>query len=344
MSDLLSEFTIPLMFKIMQTNKSNLSAEYKKSIQRLLSFNKATFNKASVASVCIKDPEVNNTTITISIVGAGGKTHLSYWLANFFKQLGHRVAITTTTKMYLPDKTHFDHILELDNIYETQINNTDIEKLTPQLFCHKQATSAPSTSFLYKNKLPEQPINKRDDLNAETKANTKVKKKADPKTKVKGLSLQQIENLRDSTLFSVLIIEADGANHLTIKAPAAHEPCIAQCSDIVMAITGADAIFSQADRTKIHRWSEFADITHCNESMTIDQAVLKRLINNPLGMFKGSPRQSKKIWVINKGDLSSDPEALLVLANNLLNEEPILTSVWLTQLNSTTAIQKVLIK
>ena len=62
-------------------------------------------------------------------------------------------------------------------------------------------------------------------------------------------------------------------------------------------------------------------------------------------MFKNAPEQAMKIWVINKYDLATEPQALISLANKLLLEQPKLTSIWLTQLNNKTdAIQQVLSK
>ena len=40
----------------------------------------------------------------ICAVGAGGKTSLLYELAEEYRQEGKRVLLTTTTKMYLPEK------------------------------------------------------------------------------------------------------------------------------------------------------------------------------------------------------------------------------------------------
>lgn len=43
----------------------------------------------------------------ISIVGAGGKTTLMYWLAEVFSENGFRVLVTTTTHIYQPEKEHW---------------------------------------------------------------------------------------------------------------------------------------------------------------------------------------------------------------------------------------------
>lgn len=43
----------------------------------------------------------------ISIVGAGGKTTLMYWLAETFAQKGDHVLVTTTTHIYQPEEEHW---------------------------------------------------------------------------------------------------------------------------------------------------------------------------------------------------------------------------------------------
>lgn len=53
---------------------------------------------------------LNNNQI-ITIVGAGGKTSLMYDIANKLKKFNKRVLITTTTKIYIPEKNFSDEFL-----------------------------------------------------------------------------------------------------------------------------------------------------------------------------------------------------------------------------------------
>ena len=279
----------------MQINENYLHSENEQLIQKLLNIQESIAQKKS---------------LTISIVGAGGKTHLCYWLANFFKQLGLSVCITTTTKMYYPNEKYIDHIV--------QYNNTDHKKENGNL-----SDKVPSITFLYQETLPKKTLNE--------------------PTKVKGLHQQALKSIIDSFIFDVLIVEADGAKHYPIKAPARHEPCIVNESQIVVGVTGAEAIFSKADSNKIHRWSEFSTLTHCLPQMEIGLAILKRLLNDPQGMFKDAPKQATKIWVINKYDLCTNQAALLDLVASLLEESPLLNSIWITQLSTPDAIKHIFI-
>ena len=279
----------------MQINKNKSHSENKQLIENMLNVQASVDQKK---------------TLTISIVGAGGKTHLCYWLASFFKQLGHSVCISTTTNMYYPNEVCIDHIVQYDQTDDEKANNNLSKK-------------EPSITFLYKETLQNQ-------TNSE-------------KIKVKGLKQQELKTIHDSFLFDVIIIEADGAKHHPIKAPARHEPCIVNESQIVIGVTGADAIFSKANSDNIHRWAEFSMLTGCLPEMEIGHKILKRLLNRSQGMFKDAPKQAIKIWVINKYDLSTDQMALLDLADNLIKELPILTSIWITQLNAPAAIKSILI-
>lgn len=277
----------------MNINKNNLDFSNELLIEQLLTTDKTSVHK---------------TTLTLSIVGAGGKTHLAYWLADFFKQLGHSVCLTSSTKMYLPESDRFDKLLTL-----SEYRDKSPEQLNPQ----------PSITFLYKEQLQ--------------KGNS-----TDP-VKVKGLSASTLKEIQHSLLFDVLIVEADGAKRLPIKVPAKHEPCLAPDSTIVIGVTGAEAIFSKANSVNIHRWTQFSALTACNEGMKINHNALKALLEDPHGMFKDASDDAVKIWVINKCDLHADKQPVLTLAESLLTELPLLNSIWLTQLNSSSAIKNVLV-
>jgi len=245
---------------------------------------------------------VPSTPLTISLVGGGGKTHLAFWLANLFKQQGHRVCVTTTTKMYLPRPSQYDYIDSIDSF--SAIPNAAI-------------------TFVYQSKIQQDKDNQ--------------------PIKVQGLTFNDLNRVKQSNIFNVIIVEADGAKQRPIKAPAGHEPCIPEDTNIVIGVTGAEVIFSRANPAQIHRWDEFSQLTGCSNQKEIDHSVLKSLIENPQGMFKHAPRDALRIWVINKYDQCKQPNALLKLANNLLAGQPQLSSIWITQLSRKAPIKKVLI-
>ncbi|MGF1873002.1 hypothetical protein [Photobacterium indicum] len=53
-------------------------------------------------------------------------------------------------------------------------------------------------------------------------------------TKVSGITPNLAEQLKNTSPFTVFIIEADGAKCLPIRAPSGHEPCIPMNLDMVI--------------------------------------------------------------------------------------------------------------
>ncbi len=233
----------------------------------------------------------------ISVVGGGGKSHLIKWLAAIYKTFGFKVCVTTTTKTYLPDNGEFETIIELD----------DFKKLTDT------NTQSGTVTFLYQQRI----------TTAECEPD-----------KAKGFSLEELKQIEHFGIFDVYIVEADGAKHLPIKAPAGHEPCICDLADLVISVTGAEAIFSIAEPSQIHRWEQFSQLTSCISENEINESVVKNLIEAPEGMFKNSPVNANRLWIINKMDLCSDTTRLETFVQELVKSQTqTVSSVWLTQLN-----------
>jgi probable selenium-dependent hydroxylase accessory protein YqeC len=251
--------------------------------------------------------------VTIALVGAGGKTHLAFYLADLFKQKGLKVGVTTTTKMYLPSIGQVDSLHEFDPKAE--------------LPCFRLLTAPPepeqtlSIQFFYQCRLPSK----------------------DGKTKVQGFTTQEFGLLYGRVPIDVWIIEADGANRLPIKAPALHEPCVPTQADLVFGVIGAEALLNPANPEQIHRWTEFSALTGCEAHDEIGATAIKRLIESPNGLFKGAPEQAARVWVINKLDMANDATAIAQLAEQVYKETACLNGILLTQLNGETPIRQLFI-
>ncbi len=243
--------------------------------------------------------------LTISLVGGGGKTHMIHRLAREFKRAGHRVCVTTTTKMYLPDGG-FD-----------VISNTENAK----------PLSQPGISFLYQNLIaPDSSHKKTDTLK---------------QTKVQGLSIEQFTALYRYNGYSVYLVEADGANQLAIKAPAGHEPCIPYQSNVIIGVTGAESILTPLNPDSVHRWSEFSQLTGCKAGSVVDKNILKTLVSDRNGMFKNCSDNQSKVWVINKWDLAHNQQQLLKVTREIFKDEASLSQILITQLNGCDPIQHI---
>ncbi len=263
-----------------------------------------------------------DTPLFITLVGGGGKTSAAFWLAKKFKQWGCSVCVTTTTKMYLPTQDQADYIIPLDAINckkDDGINNNQ-NSSAQNSFC----ICDPTITFIYKSLIT-------DHLKT-------------PKPKVLGLSEKEIKMIENDDPFTVFIIEGDGSRARPIKAPNGNEPCIPSYSNMVIGVTGAEAINRKADPCHIHRWPAFSAMTKCQPGDVIDVQVLQSLISHPQGLFKSTPKTAKKIWLINKIDLANDAQTVSNIAEEVLANCPQLNAVWLTEMQAETPIKKVILK
>ncbi|TCS41280.1 selenium cofactor biosynthesis protein YqeC [Reinekea marinisedimentorum] len=251
-------------------------------------------------TLCALKPAKSKTAV-ISAVGAGGKTHTLYFLANLLKGHGHSVCVTTTTKMYMPKPGQVDNQIqfsELDNHSNTSVGIT----------------------FIYAS----------------------VVQDSGQQSKATGMTEQHVNELALLALFDFILVEADGAKGLPLKAPARHEPCIPKCTHLVIGVTSAELFLAPADATRIHRWPLFSELTGCEEGSIINEQVIGQLLTSNEGLFKNTPEGSQKVWLINKLDQVKEPALIAALAENLLKKVPGLDEVWLTQLNGRQPINQIL--
>jgi probable selenium-dependent hydroxylase accessory protein YqeC len=234
----------------------------------------------------------------VSLVGAGGKTSTLFWLANALYQRGVRVLVTTTTRMHFPDpRIGTQCIVEAD--FETRLARiAALEKV-------------PGITALFS--VVEQHLQK-----------------------VSGCLPAEIDALKAAGVADVILVEADGANHLALKAPAEHEPCIPASSDVVIALTGGEAIMRPAQPASIHRWPIFAALTGAKEGDMLDAAVFERLLAHPQGMFKNTPSGALRHWLINghfTGNATENPATLAMLESIKLADSG-LDGLWLGDMRS----------
>ncbi|ABZ75221.1 conserved hypothetical protein [Shewanella halifaxensis HAW-EB4] len=303
--------------------------------------------------------------LLVALVGGGGKTSTAFRLAQQAKARGMKVLITTTTKMYLPSESLCDTIIDSENLiyqidrlsdvvdtqpesYTVNKKNTIVSHLnilkpaTLEAVSHRETNSVlnpvspthytplsippASVYFCYQKKL--KPLEN--------------KEKNTDKIKISGLSFAEIEQIKNAAIFDLIIIEADGAKHLPLKAPSRHEPCIPPYVDIVIAVTGCEVINQKIQPELVHRWVDFQDITQCQAGDKLDRRVLARLIAHKDGMFKHAPANAKRVWLINKVDLASNYVAIKELAKSLVKQGVPLDVIWLASMQTANPIKEVI--
>lgn len=260
--------------------------------------------------------------LVISLVGAGGKTSSAFWLAQNYKKLGHQVLITTTTKMYYPFPTQADNFISLQELNKQSKSikihsSSQIANIRPDN-CHSNDLKQGAITFLYTHKIPNE-----------------------PRDKVQGITAQEVNELKKNAAFTILIVEADGAICLPIKCPAAHEPNMPNCTDIVICVTSAENIFMPINKQKINRWQEFTRVTKAKNQQILGKEILSNLLNHKNGSFKAAPENSTKIWLINKIDLNNKPTQLVEMAKDIIKQQVHIEQIWLANMQTNKPIKHI---
>src|SRR5712671_4874995 len=186
----------------------------------------------------------------ISIVGAGGKTTTMYTLASELAQRGKRVITTTTTNIFFPQKGETDTLIV-----------------------------SPETSRLLKM------------INASWKQYQRITIAASPigAGKLAGLQPDQPYELLKKSGADVVIVEADGARHHMIKAPAEHEPVVPPQTNVALLMMSAEAINQPLSGEIAHRPERVAAVLGINQGDILTPALVSRLMTSEQGGMKNIP-------------------------------------------------------
>ncbi len=214
---------------------------------------------------------------TIAVVGGGGKTSFIFTLAREMAALGKRILITTTTAMFNPEyfkstgdpgainpKQPFDQLVigPVENLIREMAENPP--KGTGSIVVAGQSLGANGKKLV-------------------------------------GYDPMDLAPLRDTPLFDLVLIEADGARMRPVKAPASHEPVIPSHTQMVVGCIGLDCLGTPLDETHAHRPQLLADLSGQPLGQPITQDTLTCLLAAPNGLFK-STVAAKKLLVLNKAD------------------------------------------
>lgn len=106
-------------------------------------------------------------------------------------------------------------------------------------------------------------------------------------------------------LADLVLVEADGARHLPLKAPAPHEPVLPKEPSLVIGVAGLDSV-GRPLQGVCHRPERVAALLEKRREELVTPQDLARLLSHPAGQKKGVRGEYRA--VLNKAD---DPQALL---------------------------------
>lgn len=207
----------------------------------------------------------------ISLVGAGGKTSLMFRLARELSREGVAVLSTTTTKIYTPNRKQSSVVIISGSASNLATEARGILGRYPHI-------TAGSRLIPFQNKL-------------------------------KGFPPETIDAIWQSDVFRWIVVEADGAAGKFLKAPAAHEPVIPQCTKWVIGIVSLAAVGKPLTEKWVFRPQLVSKITGLAPGALITESAIAKVLTSANGIMKGFPAQAKRFAFLNQAESHERLEA-----------------------------------
>lgn len=112
-----------------------------------------------------------------------------------------------------------------------------------------------------------------------------------------GLSLERLNRIIERDIFDFVLIEADGAKRLPIKAMGHHEPVISKYTTKTIGIIGVDAL-NKPIETIVHRPEIFTEVVGKEMGDLVLGEDIVKVILHPKGIFKQA--KGEKVFLLNK--------------------------------------------
>lgn len=202
----------------------------------------------------------------LSLIGAGGKTTTLFSLAHELWEEGGKVLVTTTTKIFKPAKPH------VHKLFLAQ----DLAPLLNQLAQIKEPLIISAGSGL------------------------------DDAGKLMGLPPEWFDSLKKKSGVDWILVEADGAAMKPFKVPAEHEPVVPEVCTVAVWVMGIKALGQPLAPAWVHRAERAAALLGVELGTPLAENLILRLVENPLGCFKGIPPKSRKVALINQADSAEE--------------------------------------
>ncbi len=201
---------------------------------------------------------------SIALVGGGGKTSLMFYLARQFQQRGIKVISGTTTRILRPDPGQ-----------------------SPSLV----VTAEPGFYERLERGLAR-------DLHVTVAGNY-----SGTGEKLEGIDCSELEELFAASSAQRMVVEADGARQLPLKAAGEHEPVVCRATSLYVAVLGLDSIGKTLDEKHVFRAELLAERTDSKYGDPVSPLTIARLICHREGLFKDCPEGARRCIFLNKNDL-----------------------------------------
>ncbi|MGH9322611.1 MAG: selenium cofactor biosynthesis protein YqeC [Vicinamibacteria bacterium] len=193
----------------------------------------------------------------VSLVGAGGKTTVLYALSMELRRRGLSVVTTSTTHMQLPTAG------------ATAAPLVIVDEESNWLQTVKTRLAQYGSVVVIENRV-------RDD-------------------KLRGIDPVMIDPLR--SLADCVVIEADGARGRSLKAPADHEPVVADETTLSVIVAGIDALGKPLHERFVHRVTIVKQLAGARPASEVTEDVVVAAVSS---YFPKLPPRSRRLVFVNK--------------------------------------------
>jgi len=238
----------------------------------------------------------------VSFVGAGGKTATAMRLADELSAAGQKVLFTTTTKIMEP-------VPRADECLVFSDGTDDALAQIPELLTRH------SKILLAHHRLEESDPHKEGDGSYpfQVRAN-----------KVKGIAVEMVDRLALRLAGqAVILIEADGARHCLLKAPALHEPAIPASTTLVVPMADLHVLGKPLADQHVFRPELVAALSGTSLGEPVTDATVAAVLSHPEGGLKQVPLQARVVPILNQWDGEHGSIAAKRVAELVLGSERI---------------------
>ncbi len=200
----------------------------------------------------------------VSLVGAGGKTSLMFKLARELSLTGESVLTTTTTKIHEPRPDQCPCVIVSDSVAQLL---DEARRLTGR---HHHITMA-------HKRLPDE-------------------------GKLIGIAPEAVDAIWRRHLFQWIVVEADGAAGRPLKAPADHEPVIADCTQCVVGLSGLSGVGQPITDQWVFRPERFAELAGMPQDSIVTEGAIASAFTHSKGLFGNASEHTTRIAFLNQAD------------------------------------------
>jgi len=198
----------------------------------------------------------------VSIVGAGGKTSLMYGLGNELVAAGKPALLTTTTRIWRPDRRQVPRVI-----------------LGPET----EATAGRIAEAIRTSGAVLAALEESD-------------------SKLKGFSPGYVEELYNSCRQWTVVAECDGAMGKSLKVPRDHEPPMAPSTSVFVVLVGVDCLGRSLSDDLVFQPSLISGLTGRSQDATVDEDLVAETVLSKRSYLGRKPPGARMCVLLNKVD------------------------------------------